>query len=88
MTSNLSWNYRVVFFKGREGLIEDYYAIQEVYYEGEKPVAYCDAEAVGDSVDELQECLDRMMKAAAAPVLNADDMEEDSGASILEEMQS
>ncbi len=71
----MTWNHRVVFFKGLEGVLDDYYAIQEVYYENGKPIGYCDAEPAGESLTELKRCLTRMIDAIEQPVLNADELE-------------
>lgn len=67
----MSWNYRVIDLTAcNDG--ESWLAIQEVYYEGEKPVGYADATIGGEDAGEIKDTLERMIKACSQPVLKAD----------------
>jgi hypothetical protein len=69
----MSWNYRVVRFKG-ENLVTDtgeYYEIKEVFYDTSgKPVGFSDATCGADTYDGLFKCMSMMQAAHAKPTLD------------------
>jgi len=69
----MSWNYRVVRFKG-EVAEDDYYEIKEVFYDvGGKPVGYSDATVGADTYNGLFKVAGLMQSAHAKPVLNEEE---------------
>jgi len=68
----MNWNYRVMKYDD-EG--EDIYTIHEVYYTNGNPDMYTanPVAAMGDSIDELEEDLIRMLEALRQPILTEDD---------------
>lgn len=66
----MSWNYRVVKFKG-ENEEDTYYEIKEVFYDNlGKPVGYSDANCGADTYEGLFKCMSMMQAAHAKPVLD------------------
>jgi hypothetical protein len=63
------WNLRVMQFSEEGG---SWFAIHEVYYDGDRPTAYSEAPATieGETADELREQLERMRAALEKPVLH------------------
>jgi len=57
------WNYRLIKFK------EDI-EICEVYYEKGRPVAYCEANILGESLEAIRDILRLMKKATHKPILS------------------
>ena len=67
--TNMSWNYRVVKFKG-ENEEDTYYEIKEVFYDNlGKPVGYSDANCGADTYEGLFKCMSMMQAAHAKPVI-------------------
>jgi hypothetical protein len=65
----MSWNYRVVKFKG-ENEEDTYYEIKEVFYDNlGKPVGYSDANCGADTYEGLFKCMSMMQAAHAKPVI-------------------
>ena len=61
------WNYRVIKFKEDA---EEYLEIQEVYYDTlGKPMGYCNASVVGETLGEIETVLQMMTSALSKPVL-------------------
>jgi hypothetical protein len=63
----MTWNIRLVQYQ-EEG--ESVLALAEVYYNTlGKPMGYCMASAVGESIDDLHEYVDWMKEALAYPII-------------------
>jgi hypothetical protein len=77
----ITWNHRIVRFEDEGVNIDDngraipcdWYQIQEVHYKNGVPVGYCNFSVGSETVEGLQELVDRLLKASALPVLNASD---------------
>lgn len=69
----MSWNYRVVRFKGE--LDEDtYYELKEVFYNRDGSLmGYADASVGGQSYDDIVRVLDMMKKDATKVVINEEE---------------
>ena len=65
----MSWNYRIIRLKADDAVI---YKLAEVYYDGESntPSGWSEPFLEGDSIEELQEALDRAMMGAAKPPID------------------
>lgn len=60
----MSWNYRIVQTRGG-------FELGEVYYdERGEPYAWGEAAVWGDTPEEVQEILDRMVQGAAKPIID------------------
>jgi len=71
------WNHRVINLS-EENKGEPWFAICEVYYENKLPWARTDAIAVsGESIEELKETLERMLRCLDNPILNKDDFKDE-----------
>lgn len=74
----MHWNHRVVkhvskYVHEEEEIVEDTYQICEVYYNGKDiPTGYCEASVVSETIEGLQEEVERFKRAIAQPILNAD----------------
>lgn len=72
----MSWNYRVVRFKG-ENLVSDtgeYYEIKEVFYDSlGRPVGFSDAACGADTYSGLHKVMGMMQSAYAKPVINEEE---------------
>ncbi len=69
----MTWNYRIIEFTGEDG--SRWWEVSEVYYEGDRPWAYCDA-TVGCEPDEgetIEDQLEMMKEAIGKPVLKEED---------------
>lgn len=67
------WNNRVV----REiECGEPVYVLAEVYYDNDEPFGYRPAVLVAETIEEMQEIADRLLKAVSQPVLEASDMQD------------
>ncbi len=72
-----AWNYRVVRKKHKSKEIDwDWYGIHEVYYKDGEPEMCTEGmmSPHGDTLEELQEDLQWMLRALDAPVLNYEDI--------------
>lgn len=69
----MSWNYRVIRFKGENG--EDtYYEIKEVFYNKDGSLmGYSDATVSGESFSDVIKVLDMMREDAHKSVINEED---------------
>ena len=72
------WNNRVVrFVDVIEGETEEFFIVQEVYYdENDKPTGYCEPCLGTETLESLKMVLDRLHEAIDKPVLDAKDFEE------------
>ena len=71
----MHWNHRVIKKECRNDADETTYGIHEVYYNNNGVPTMCTEEPIrllGDSVKDLKETLERMMKALDNPVLDYD----------------
>ena len=68
----MHWNNRIIRHKDENGNL--YYAIHEVYYEGEDQICGLTEpiDIIGDSVEDLKKSYDLIGKAFASPVLDRD----------------
>ena len=67
-------DYRVVRKESEDGSDEQY-SVQEVYYDGEKPIAYTlDLQVEGDTIPEMRKQLEKMLMALEEPVLDEQDI--------------
>ena len=76
MNNNKMWEYRVVRKESENGL-DEWYSIQEVYYDDEtgKPMAHTtDLQVEGDSISEMRKRLEGMIKCLEEPVLDEQDI--------------
>ena len=73
----MNWNYRIVNTKSENGG-EDWYCLQEVYYEDDKPIGYCDPCTGGDDMEELKRVFVWMSKALELPPLQEEDFEKEA----------
>ena len=74
------WDYRVVRKESKDGL-DEWYSIQEVYYDDEtgEPMAQSiDLQVEGDTITEMRIQLELMLKSFDEPVLNESDIVGDS----------
>lgn len=66
------WNNRIVRITDAG---EEVLALAEVYYDDEenggRPFAYCVAPFMGNSLDEMQDIVDHLIKAVSEPILDA-----------------
>ena len=70
------WEYRVVRKESKDGS-DEWYSIQEVYYDDEtgKPMAYTtDLQVEGDTVTEMRTVLESMLNSLEEPVLDESDI--------------
>lgn len=74
----MTWNHRVM---KRVIHGETIYAIHEVFYEDDGKLSWTENEVYpcGETLEELEECLERMRLALAKPVLNYDAKEPTDG---------
>ena len=76
----MSWNHRVVrrSYTHADGYVEDTYQIHEAYYDVEPKLllTISGVSAIGNTVQELREDLERMLKALDKPVLDYETREE------------
>lgn len=78
----MHWNHRVIkktntFVVNEETVSEDYYEIVEVFYNQEdKPFTYCDANTVGDTLEGIQENINRFQEALKHPILTTEDFQD------------
>ena len=67
------WNHRIIKLKAQDGAeLVDNYAVHEVYYNDDGTIyAYTNnpVRAYGDTLEELRETLNHMLKSLDAPVL-------------------
>ena len=72
----MSWNYRLVKFEFEaEGYVEPYIALMEVYYDPDgNPNSFCSPRICGETLEEVQSSIDRVMVAGAKPILIAKDL--------------
>ena len=69
----MSWNYRVVKFKGQDEE-PDYYEIREVYYHRDGTLmGHCEATVAGDSLPEIIRVLDMMKQDAHRSVIREEE---------------
>lgn len=73
----MNWNYRIVNTKSQNAG-EDWYCLQEVYYEDDKPIGYCDPCTGGDDMEELKRVFVWMGKALELPPLQEEDFEKEA----------
>ena len=71
-------DYRVVRRESTDGS-DEWYSIQEVYYDGKTPVAYTiDLQVENDTITGMRTQLEEMLKALDEPVLDESDIVEDN----------
>ena len=74
--SDRNIDYRVIRRESEDGS-DEWYSIQEVYYDGEKPSAYTiDLQVEGDTITGMRTQLEKMLKALDEPVLDERDIVE------------
>ena len=66
---NSTWNHRVMCLPSENGG-DDWFTIQEVYYEDGVVVGYADPCVGGDTLEELKETITRFYGALGQPVLH------------------
>lgn len=67
------WNYRVVFMED-DKWGDQWHEVREVFYnEDNEPVGHSATTVMGDSPEEISECLQKMGEAVAKPVLKRED---------------
>ena len=67
-----TWNHRVVRFSQAEFDLPDWFAICEVFYDNDEPIAHT-SEGVsvdGESIEELRATLQRMLDCLDKPILS------------------
>lgn len=79
----MSWNHRILKRTYPGAFVETLYQVHEVYYDDSGKPTMCTENPIsvtGETVEEIYETLNRMIKAAEKPVLDWDDFntEEDS----------
>ena len=81
MDTSKMWDYRVVRKESEDGS-DEWYSIQEVYYddEGGKPMAQTmDLQVEGDTIAGMRTQLERMLKSLDEPVVDEHDIVENPG---------
>lgn len=73
----MNWNYRIVNTKSQNSG-EDWYCLQEVYYEDGKPIGYCDPCTGGDDMEEMKRVFVWMSKALELPPLQEEDFKKEA----------
>ena len=73
----MNWNDRIVNTKSQNSG-EDWYCLQEVYYEDDKPIGYCDPCTGGDDMEELKRVFVWMSKALELPPLQEEDFKKEA----------
>jgi hypothetical protein len=71
----MTWNYRVFLIPGGSPLEEDIYAIKEVYYGDDDEIEFwseANMAPMGNTIEELEEDLEKFMAAFDEPVLLID----------------
>jgi hypothetical protein len=76
----MHWNYRVLHEQLDnlvESFIDESFKIIECYYEDDGSLAgYCDASALGETLEELRADIDRFKKATEQPILTPEDFKQ------------
>ena len=79
MDTTKIWDYRVVRKESEDGS-DEFYSIQEVYYDGDVPMAQTiDLMVEGDTITGMRTQLELMLKSLEEPVLDESDIVDDSG---------
>ena len=65
----MHWNHRIIRFVDPESPTGYRYELKEVYYGDDAPQLYGDPYLIGDTLDEVQELADQLLKAVSRPVL-------------------
>ena len=73
----MNWNYRIVNTKSENGG-EDWYFLQEVYYEDDEPMGYCDPCTGGDDMEEMKRVFVMMSAALELPPLQEEDFKKEA----------
>ena len=73
---NMNWNYRIVNAKSENGG-EDWYCLQEVYYEDDEPMGYCDPCTGSEDMESLRDVWRMMGLAMEKPPLQEEDFEKE-----------
>lgn len=69
----MHWNYRVVFMED-DKWGDQWQELREVFYnEAGEPVGHSGTTVMGDSPEEIRECLEWMQEATTKPVLKGED---------------
>ena len=80
------WDYRVVRKESEDGS-DEWYSIQEVYYDEGKPMAQSiDLQVEGDTITGMRTQLKNMLEALDEPVLDESDIVDDTNTEIREEI--
>jgi len=86
MDTTKMWDYRVVRKESEDGS-DEWYSIQEVYYDEGKPMAQSiDLQVEGDTITGMRTQLKNMLEALDEPVLDESDIVDDTNTEIREEI--
>lgn len=82
----MSWNHRVVRKVQPDAIIIlESFGIHEVYYDKKKRATSCTVDPIapyGETIADLKECLEMMLKAVTQPVLDFDKIPEEGAEDI------